>query len=75
MPNKKVGTLVEGGRLAEVVRGMKAGSVEFRVNKHSMVMSKIGLREFETEKLYMNFDALMRKLWQLRPESLKGESG
>lgn len=46
MPNKKVGTLVAEQNLAEAVKGFKAGSVEFRLDKHSRIFSKLGLRDF-----------------------------
>lgn len=51
MPNVKSGTLVKPGELLETVKISKQGQIEFRVNEHSDIMVKIGLREFETENL------------------------
>lgn len=73
MPNKKVGTLVEPSKLKEAIEGFKAGSVEFRANKKAEIWARFGLRNFETEGLLKNFDSLVRKLWELKPDSLKGK--
>ena len=46
MPNVKSGTLVKPEQLLETVKLSKQGQIEFRVNEHSDIMVKIGLREF-----------------------------
>jgi large subunit ribosomal protein L1 len=51
MPNVKSGTLVKPDELLEAVKLSKQGQIEFRVNEHSDIMVKIGLREFDEEKL------------------------
>lgn len=51
MPNVKSGTLVKPDELLEAVKLSKQGQIEFRVNEHSDIMVKIGLREFEEEQL------------------------
>ena len=49
MPNAKSGTLVKPAELLEAVRLSKQGQIEFRINEHSDIMVKIGLREFEND--------------------------
>lgn len=73
MPNVKSGTLVKADELLEAVKLSKQGQIEFRVNEHSDIMVKIGLREFEEDQLYSNFDAFARALVKRKPESIKGK--
>lgn len=73
MPNKKVGTLVSAQNLAEAIKGFKAGSVEFRLDRSARIHSKLGPLSFTTDSLLVNFDALVRKLWQLKPDTIKGK--
>lgn len=49
MPNVKSGTLVKPDELLEAVKLSKQGQIEFRVNEHSDIMVKIGLREFQED--------------------------
>lgn len=73
MPNLKSGTLVKPDELLEAVRLSKQGQIEFRVNEHADIMVKIGLREFEDDKLFVNFDAFARAIAKKKPESIKGK--
>jgi large subunit ribosomal protein L1 len=73
MPNVKSGTLVKPDELIEAVKLSKQGQIEFRVNEHSDIMVKIGLREFNEEQLFTNFDAFARALVKRKPESIKGK--
>ena len=72
MPNVKSGTLVRQDEIIEQVRQSKQGMIEFRVTPASFIMSKIGKRSFEEDKLASNFDALMMALIDRKPESVKG---
>ena len=72
MPNVKSGTLVGQDQIVEQVRQAKEGLIEFRVNQESFIMSKIGLREFEPDRLESNLDALMGALAERKPEAIKG---
>ena len=72
MPNVKSGTLVKADHLIEAVRVSKQGMVEFRVNEHSDILLKIGLKEFEEDDIFSNFDALAKAIALKRPESIKG---
>ena len=73
MPNVKSGTLVKPEELIESVKLSKQGQIEFRVNEHADIMIKIGLREFEDDQLFVNFDAFARALVAKKPEAVKGK--
>jgi large subunit ribosomal protein L1 len=51
MPNLKSGTLVKPEDLLTAVKNSKQGQIEFRVNENSDIMVKLGLREFDQDKL------------------------
>src|SRR5512133_633898 len=70
MPNPKVGTVtVDVGR---TVQELKAGKVEFRVEKAGIVHCPIGKASFGAEKLAENFLALLEMIVKLKPASSKG---
>ena len=73
MPNVKSGTLVKPDELIEAVRLSKQGQIEFRINEHADIMAKIGLREFEEDQIFTNFDAFARALAHRKPEKIKGK--
>ena len=73
MPNVKSGSLVKPAELLEAVRLSKQGQIEFRCNEHADIMVKIGLREFQEDQLFINFDAFARALVHKKPESIKGK--
>jgi len=70
MPNPKVGTVTMD--VAKAVGELKAGRVEFRVEKAGIVHSPIGRASFEAGKLAANLNALMELLHKLKPASAKG---
>lgn len=70
MPNPKVGTVTFD--VASAVRDMKAGRVEFRVEKAGIVHAPIGKASFTEEQLADNLRALVENLHRLRPSSAKG---
>ena len=70
MPNPKVGTVTMD--VARVVGELKAGRVEFRVEKAGIVHSPIGKASFGAEKLAENLRSLMDMLMKLKPSSAKG---
>ena len=70
MPNPKVGTVTMDVKKA--VGELKAGRVEFRVEKAGIVHSPIGKASFETEKLAENLSSLMETLLKLKPSTAKG---
>ena len=70
MPNPKVGTVTfDVGR---TVQELKAGKVEFRVEKAGIVHCPIGKASFGADKLAENFLALVEMIIKLKPASSKG---
>jgi len=70
MPNPKVGTVTFD--IANAVRELKAGKVEFRVEKAGIVHSPVGKVSFGAEKLHENIMALLETIIKLKPASSKG---
>jgi len=70
MPNAKLGTVTFD--IADVVKEIKGGKVDFRVDKAGIVHAGIGKVSFGPEKLYENALAFIEKLIQLKPSTSKG---
>src|SRR3954454_2765394 len=70
MPNPKMGTVTND--VARAVRELKAGRVEFRVEKAGVVQARIGKASFGGEKLRENARAMIDTLLRLKPPSAKG---
>ena len=70
MPNPKVGTVTADVKRA--VAELKAGRVEFRVEKAGIIQSAIGRASFTPEKLAANVHALLDQLMKLKPATAKG---
>jgi large subunit ribosomal protein L1 len=70
MPNPKVGTVTFD--IANAVKELKAGKVEFRVEKAGIVHSPVGKVSFGAEKLSENINALLEIIVKLKPASSKG---
>jgi large subunit ribosomal protein L1 len=70
MPNPKVGTVTF--EVANAVKELKAGKVEFRVEKAGIVHSPVGKVSFGAEKLKENVSALLETIIKLKPASSKG---
>lgn len=70
MPNPRVGTVTFD--VAKAVQDMKAGRVEFRVDKAGIVHTIVGKASFSVDKLEENFRALITEIVRLRPASAKG---
>ena len=71
MPNPKVGTVTF--EVGKAVREVKAGKVEFRVEKAGIVHVPIGKRSFGAEKLVANAHALLTSLLRAKPAAAKGQ--
>lgn len=71
MPNPKAGTVTF--EVGKAVKEIKAGKIEYRVDKTSIVHAPIGKKSFGTEKLLGNFKALMEALIKARPAAAKGQ--
>jgi large subunit ribosomal protein L1 len=70
MPNPKVGTVTLD--VAKVVAELKAGQVEFRVEKAGIVHVAVGKVSFGAEKLEENARAVLSALQKAKPSSAKG---
>jgi large subunit ribosomal protein L1 len=71
MPNPKVGTVTADVKKA--VAELKAGRVEFRVEKAGIVQSPIGKASFKPEALQQNLQAILDMLMKLKPATAKGQ--
>jgi large subunit ribosomal protein L1 len=70
MPNAKLGTVTMD--VGNIVRDIKAGKVDFRVDKAGIVHAGIGKVSFGKEKLRDNLVAFMQRIIQLKPSTSKG---
>jgi len=71
MPNPKTGTVTF--EVAKAVREIKAGKVEFRVDKSGIVHAPCGKIRFEERNLYENAKALIDAVLRAKPASSKGK--
>lgn len=70
MPNPKTGTVTFD--VAQAVKDMKAGKVEFRADKQGIVHNAIGRKDFSEEQLLKNFATLYDAILRARPSAAKG---
>jgi ribosomal protein L1, bacterial/chloroplast len=70
MPNPKSGTVTMD--IAKAIHDIKAGKVEYRVDKTAIVHVPIGKKSFGPEKLLENFNTLMEALVKAKPSASKG---
>ncbi len=71
MPNPKSGTVTMD--VANAVKEVKAGKIEFRVDKTGIVHTSLGKLDFEKEKLVENAKTFLNTIVKLRPASVKGQ--
>lgn len=71
MPNPKAGTVTMD--VTKAVNDIKAGKIEYRLDKSNIIHVPIGKASFTEEKLQENFDALMEAIVKARPSALKGQ--
>jgi len=70
MPNPKTGTVTLD--VARAVREVKAGKVEFRVDKTGIIHCPVGKVSFEADKLAANAQALIQSVLKAKPATAKG---
>lgn len=71
MPNPKSGTVTMD--VAKAVKEVKAGKIEFRVEKAGIVHTSLGKLNFESNQLVDNTKAFLNTIIKLRPASAKGQ--
>ncbi len=71
MPNPKAGTV--SPNVAQAIKEIKAGKIEYRLDKTNIIHCPIGKASFGAEKLQVNFDALMGAVIKAKPAACKGQ--
>ena len=71
MPNPKTGTVTMD--IEKAVKNVKAGQVEYRVDRQAAIHAAIGKVSFTDEQLIENFDALRDVIVRARPSAAKGQ--
>ncbi|MHB9010709.1 MAG: 50S ribosomal protein L1 [Ignavibacteriaceae bacterium] len=71
MPNPKSGTVTND--VAKAVKEVKAGKIEFRVEKAGIVHTSLGKLNFESDKLVENTKAFLNTIIKMKPSSAKGQ--
>ena len=71
MPNPKSGTVTMD--VAKAIAEVKAGKVEYRLDKTAIIHCPIGKKSFGKEKLAENFNALMDAIIKAKPAAAKGQ--
>ena len=71
MPNPKAGTVTMD--VTKAIKDIKAGKIEYRLDKSNIIHCPIGKASFTEEKLQENFTALMEAIIKAKPSALKGQ--
>ncbi|MGN1104929.1 MAG: 50S ribosomal protein L1 [Candidatus Coproplasma sp.] len=71
MPNPKSGTVTMD--VTKAVKEVKAGKVEYRLDKTAIIHCPIGKKSFGEEKIIENFNALMEAIVKAKPAAAKGQ--
>lgn len=71
MPNPKTGTVTFD--VAQAVKEVKAGKIEYRVDKAGIIHAPVGKVSFDVEKLTGNFKVLIEQLIRVKPQTAKGQ--
>ena len=70
MPNPKAGTVTQD--IGSAVKEIKAGKIDFKVDKYGIIHASIGKASFTAEKIAENAKELMSTILKLKPSSSKG---
>ena len=71
MPNPKTGTVTMN--IGQAVKDVKAGKIDFKVDKYGIVHAAIGKASFESNQIVDNAKELIAALVKLKPSSAKGQ--
>ena len=71
MPNPKSGTVTMD--VAKAIADIKAGKVEYRLDKQAIIHCAIGKKSFGKEKLVENYNALLEAIVKAKPAAAKGQ--
>lgn len=71
MPNPKAGTVTMD--VTKAINDIKAGKIEYRLDKSNIIHAPIGKASFTEDKLQENFNALMEAIVKARPSAVKGQ--
>lgn len=71
MPNPKAGTVTMD--VTKAVNDIKAGKIEYRLDKTNIIHVPVGKASFDEEKLEENFNTLMEAIMKARPSAVKGQ--
>lgn len=70
MPNPKTGTVTM--EIGEAVKAVKAGKIDFKVDKTGIIHAAIGKVSFTPEQICQNATEMLNEILKLKPQSLKG---
>jgi large subunit ribosomal protein L1 len=70
MPNPKTGTVTMD--VAKAIQEVKAGKIDFKVDKYGIIHSSVAKVSFDSEKITENAKELLNTILKLKPSSAKG---
>ena len=71
MPNPKAGTVTMD--VAKAIADIKAGKIEYRLDKANIVHVPVGKVSFTEDQLKANYDAVIDAIIKAKPSTLKGQ--
>jgi large subunit ribosomal protein L1 len=70
MPNPKTGTVTMD--VGKAVKEVKAGKIDFKVDKYGIIHASVGKVSFESDKIRENANELIQTILKLKPSAAKG---